>query len=249
MSGYIYDVTGERNPEQYIKTTKEVINHVGRTYPKYKTEFMTAIVNLELDDPEQPPNPDPTDQIAFELWKLDIKDHRAKVEEYANFRAGLYNTVFGQCTEGLQAKLKSHQDFRAADQDGIELLALIKELTYTFEERSKLSDALCDVKEYFYTFKQGRNMSLQRYYELFLSHVEVMKQVGITIEDDSLVESIATTNLRAAPNDDDKQAAREQTLAIRFIRGTNDCYKSYLTHLRNSFLDGNDVYPETLDQA
>ncbi len=129
LKGYIYDVTGERNPEQYIKTTKEVIKYVGRTYPKYKTEFMTAIVNLELEDPEQPPNPDPNDQIAFELWKLDIKDHRAKIQEYANFRAGLYNTVFGQCTEGLQAKLKSHQDFRAADQDGIELLALIKELS------------------------------------------------------------------------------------------------------------------------
>ncbi len=168
---------------------------------------------------------------------------------FLHIRAGLYNTVFGQCTEGLQAKLKSHPEFRAADQNGIELLALIKELTYTFEERSKLSDALCDVKEYFYTFKQGKYMSLQRYYELFLSHVEVMEQVGITIEDESFVEAIAVSNLRQVPNEDDRRSAREQTLAIRFIRGTNDRYKSYLTHLRNTFLDGSDMYPETLDQA
>lgn len=249
LKGFIYDITGERNPDQYIKTTKEIINFVGRTYSKYKTEFITAVTNLELDDPEPPPNPDPNNQILFEIWKLDIKEYREKAKEYSNFRSGLYNTVFGQCTEALQDKLKSHQDFHAADQDGIELLSLIKELTYTFEERSKLSDALCDVKENFYTFRQGRTMSLQRYHELFLSQVEVLEQVGVTVEDESLVESIAVNNMRAVPNADDRAAAREQALAIRFIRGTNDRYKSYLVHLRNSFLDGNDVYPTTLHQA
>ena len=92
-------------------------------------------MTLELDDPVTPPNPDPTNQLQFELWKLDIKEHRTKIQEYSNFRAGLYNVVIGQCTESLQDKSKSHQDFLAAYQDGIELLLLIKELTYTYEER------------------------------------------------------------------------------------------------------------------
>ena len=249
LMGYIYDSTGERNPDQYIRTTKEIVNYVGRTYTKFTHEFTNAVMTLELDDPVTPPNPDPTNQLQFELWKLDIKEHRTKIQEYSKFRAGLYNVVIGQCTESLQDKLKSHQDFLAAYQDGIELLLLIKELTYTFEERRKLSDALCDVKEHFYSFKQGKNMSLQRYHELFLAQVEVMEQVGITIEDESLVESIAATNLRKTPNEIDRAAAREQALAIRFIRGTNDKYKGYLTHLRNSFLEQNDNYPSTLHQS
>jgi Zinc knuckle len=256
LKGYIYDATGERNPDQYIKTTKEIINYVGRTYTKYTAEFTQAVQDLELTDPTPPANPTLTDPTAatnvvvLEIWKHAYKEHQIRTQEYSNFKAGLYNVVFGQCTDALQDKLKSHPDFPAAYQDGIALLTIIKTLTYTFEERSKLSDALCDLKEMFYTFKQGKNMSLQQYYELFVTQVEVLHEVGITIEDESLVETIAAANGRGgAPNDNDKQEAKEQALAIRFVRGANDRYKGYLTHLRNSYLDGMDHYPTTLQEA
>jgi hypothetical protein len=78
-------------------------------------------------------------------------------------------------------------------------------------------------------------MSLQRYHELLLAQVEVMEQVGVTIEDKCLVESIATGNLRNVPNEADRAAATEQVLAIRFTGGTNGRYKSYTTHVQNSF--------------
>jgi hypothetical protein len=76
-----------------------------------------------------------------------------------------------------------------------------------------------------------------------------MEQVGITIEDKSLVLSIATTNLRMVPNENDRSEAKKQSLAIRFIQGSNEIYRGYLTHLRNSFLDQNDNYPNSLQQA
>ena len=53
------------------------------------------MTNLQLDDPVVPANPDPANQLKFEIWKLDIKEPRVKVQEYSNFRAGLYNVVFG----------------------------------------------------------------------------------------------------------------------------------------------------------
>ena len=109
----------------------EIINYVGRTYTKYTAEFTQAVRDLELVDPTPPPNPDPTNPIAFEMWKLEVKDYRTKEQEYSNFRAGLYNVVFGQCTEALQDKLKSHTDFLNAYQNGIALLTIIKTLTYT----------------------------------------------------------------------------------------------------------------------
>ena len=250
LKGFVYDSTGERSPDQFIKTTKEIVNYVGRTYTKYTAEFTQAVRDLELADPPAPAAPDPTNVVGFEMWKLDIKDHRAKQLAYSNFRAGLYNVVFGQCTEALQDKLKSHTDFPNAYQDGIALMAIIKTITYTFEERRMLADALCEIKEMFYTFKQGKHVSLQRYHELFLGQVEVLEEVGVTIPDESLVESIAASNGRAgAPVDADWAAAREQALAIRFIRGTNAIYKGYLTHLRNSFLDGANYYPTTLHEA
>jgi hypothetical protein len=92
-------------------------------------------------------------------------------------------------------------------------------------------------------------MSLQRYHDLFISQVEVLEQVGVTIEDQSMVESVAAGNMRAEPTEADRLEAREMAMAIRFIRGTNNKYRSYVTHLRNSYLDGNDIYPTTLHQA
>lgn len=250
LKGFIYDSTGERNPDQYIKTTKEIISYVGRTYTKYTAEFTQAVRDLKLAEPTAPPNPDPSDVIAFEMWKLEVKDYRTKQHEYNNFKAGLYNIVYGQCTEGLQDKLKSHPDFPGVYQNGIGLLAIIKTLTYTFEERRKHADALSEIKEMFYTFKQGKYMTLQRYYELFVGQVEVLEEVGVTIADEGLAQSIASGRGRAGePNDDDWASAREQALAIRFIRGTNATYRPYLTHLRNSFLDGSDYYPATLHEA
>jgi hypothetical protein len=128
-------------------------------------------------------------------------------------------------------------------------LTIIKVLTYSFEERRKLADALSEIKEAFYTFRQGKHMSLQRYYELFLNHVEVLDEVGVTIADTSLINSVARANEHEEPTEEDMVIAKEQALAVRFLRGTNENYASYLTHLRNSYLDGYDNYPSTLHDA
>jgi hypothetical protein len=163
--------------------------------------------------------------------------------------------VLGQCTEALEERLKSHKDFPTAHNDGVALLQIIKQLTYSFEERRFLADALTDVKENFYGFRQGRYMSLQCYHELFLAQVQVLDEVGVSISDEALVNDIVVRNGNVGPDgraisdDADRASCREMSLAIRIIRSANSNYKSYLTHLCNSYLDGNDVYPMTLHEA
>ena len=249
MNGHIFDYTGERTPEKYIRTMRELVAHVGLMYKSYTTELKEGLENLTLVDPTEPENPPDGNQVAFELWKMDLKEYREKLKVYANFRAGLYSLVLGQCTDALQDRLKSHHDYQGASQDGIALLVIIRSLIHTFEENRKLSDAIMDVKEKFYKFYQGRYMTLERYHELFLAQTEVLDKVGITIEDETLVVEIAGENGRVKPNDDDRREARDQELAIRFIRGTNLNHKGYLRHLRNSYLDGSDNYPRTVHEA
>ena len=79
--------------------------------------------------------------------------------------------------------------------------------------------------------------------------VEVLDEVGITVEDDTLVMDVAEQNGRDMPNADDWTEAWNQELAIRFIRGTNLHHKGYLCHLRNLYLDGHDNYPRTVHEA
>jgi hypothetical protein len=145
----------------FIRTTKEIITYVGRTYNEYTSEFTQAVRDLRLDDPDTPDNPDPNDVVGFEVWKLELKEYQAKIQEYANFRSGLYNLVIGRCTDALMDKLRSHVDFPAAYQNGLALLTIIKSIIFTFEETRNQADELCGLKEMFYSFKQGKSMSLQ----------------------------------------------------------------------------------------
>ena len=66
LQGHIYDWTGERMPERYIRTTQEISIYVGVVYTKYTADFTAAMDTLELTDPEEPPAPDPANLIAFE---------------------------------------------------------------------------------------------------------------------------------------------------------------------------------------
>ena len=249
LQGHIYDWTGQRTPERYIKTTREISTYVGVVYTKYNADFTAAVDTLDLPDPTEPPAPDPANPVAFERWKYEYKEYMSKVQEYTNFKSGLYNLVMGQCSEVLKERLKSHEDFLDANQNGIALLTLIRSLLHTFEERRKLADGLSDVKMAFYKLRQGKYMKLERYHELFLAQVEVMDEVGVTIPDSALIQHVAEQHGRGVATAADRAEAKQIALAIQFIKGTNANHKPYLTHLRNSYLDGLDVYPNTVQEA
>ena len=162
-----------------------------------------------------------------------------KLQEYTNFRSDLYNLVMGQCTEALKERLKN----------GIALLTLIRSLLHTFEERRKLADALLDMKMAFYKLHQGKYMKLERYHEIFLAQVEVLDEVGVSIADTALIQQVAEQHGRGVPTAADQEEAKQIALAIQFVKGTNANHKPYLSHLRNSYLDGLDVYPNTVQEA
>ena len=214
LQGHIYDWTGERPPERYIRTTREISTYVGVVYTKYKVDFTAAVDTLDLADPIEPPAPDPANQVAFERWKYVYKEYMNKVQEYTNFRSGLYNLVMSQCSEALKECLKSHEDFMDANQNGIALLTLIRSLFHTFEERHKLADGLSDVKMAFYKLRQGKYMKLERYHEIFLAQVEVLDEVGVTIPDTALIQQVAEQHGRGIPTAADQAEVKQIALEI-----------------------------------
>ena len=102
MNSRIYDWTGERTPDRYIKATQEILTYVGAMYTRHTHDITEAVETLELTDLVQPEAPNPANIVEFQLWKLVVKEHQAKAKEYANFKVGLYNLVYGQCTDALQ---------------------------------------------------------------------------------------------------------------------------------------------------
>ena len=57
MNGHVFDYTGERTPEKYIRTMKELVAHVGLTNKHYTTDLQEGLENLVLVDPTAPENP------------------------------------------------------------------------------------------------------------------------------------------------------------------------------------------------
>ena len=249
LQGHINDWTGERTPERYIRTTREISTYVGVVYTRYTGDFTAAVDTLDLADPVEPPAPDPGNQVAFQQWKYVYKEYMTKIQEYMSFRSGLYNLVMGECTEALKDRLKSHEDFIGTNQNGITLLILIHSLLHTFEECCKLADGLSDMKMASYKLCQGKYMKLDQYHEIFLAQVEVLDEVGVTIPDTTLIQHIMEQHGRGVPIVADQEEAKQIALAIQFIKGTNASHKTYLSHLRNSYLDGLDVYPNTVQEA
>eukprot|EP00934_Nitzschia_sp_Nitz4_P001191 Nitzschia sp. Nitz4//scaffold483_size5322//2345//5042//NITZ4_009227-RA/size5322-augustus-gene-0.2-mRNA-1//-1//CDS//3329552882//1191//frame0 len=213
LKGYIFDYSGSKNPDQWIKTSKEIRGFVGRTATKFNKELTTAVKELELTDPNPPVRPNGTNPFDIHEYGQRFKDHQALLQVISDFRSKLYAVVMGQCTPAMEAHLRSHEDFEDAENDGIAILKMIKNILHTFEDKREPAEALLEVKEEFYGMKQGSS-SLEDYYEHFKAQVEVMKMVGVDVVDPSLVVAIAKArDPRAEPSAQDRTAAYNKTLA------------------------------------
>ena len=132
MKGHIYDLPRDRNIDQYIRTTRELQEYVGYVFNEYSEDLMSAVQNLQMPTLNPPANPDPTNLLEFELWKIDIREHRKRERVREDFLVNLYNVILGQCTESLRDRLTSHEDFPTVRNDGIRLLKLIKSIMYSY---------------------------------------------------------------------------------------------------------------------
>jgi hypothetical protein len=75
LKGVVYALTDERNPDQYLKTTKEIITFIASRCTSYTTELIEGLQELQITDPQAPTDPDPTDPIAVEKWKIALRQY------------------------------------------------------------------------------------------------------------------------------------------------------------------------------
>ena len=114
LKGHIYDYNGERNTDQYIRTTREITQWVGRTFDDDRAECVEAMRTLNLTMPVEPTPPTGADlqnPIIVGDYRDDRKEARRQTKSFNNFKSGLYNTVIGQCTEAMTNRLESHEDY------------------------------------------------------------------------------------------------------------------------------------------
>ena len=72
-------------------------------------------------------------------------------------------------------------------------------------------------------------MILEKYHKLFQAQVQVLDEVGVTIEDESLVVSIMVENSREVPNKNDQMTAKNQAWSyVSFMGPTHNIKGIYI---------------------
>ena len=158
--------------------------------------------------------------------------------------------IWGQCTLVLRDKLRSHATFINIEQqqNGLSLLKLIKTLTHMYDNTKIHNvDALDTYKWQYMTMKKHSHQSIADFYQQFQAHVQMCEEMDVQLYEPALALSVMAGRGGTFVTEDDKQNAHRQAVAMRFIHTCG--HGEYLQHLRNSFLDGKDIYPKRILDA
>ena len=154
-------------------------------------------------------------------------------------------------------KQQTNWAYIALTQDAIELIKLIKSITFKFEDQKFLPLALYQAKANLYNLRQG-NLSNHDYLQRFNNLVDVATTYNGQLQDQAIIAVVAEMIHPGADLDllTDEQlaivntAAHELYLATMFLfQSDRRRYGKLSEELENSFTKGNDDYPDNLVSA
>ena len=201
----------------------------------------------EVADPEDPQNP-----LQLERWKRNLAEHEKKVKAYSNFQSTLFSLVLGQCSLAMEERIKQHEDWETTneDQDGIELLKIIKSIMMGTEVHTHKADAACDALEQFFKATQGKDEKEVTFFERYKGYVN---ELGDDLSVPPSVVSYMAEIEEDDPDNPDEETirkARSLFIGVRFLRALNKKHAHYRANVRNSWLKaGNDIYPRNEQEA
>jgi hypothetical protein len=233
---------------------------------KCGNDIMNMIHNIMEDIDFEPLKPklasSSGDRVDELILQQEVNEYVKRKRTYYENRDKLYTIIWGQCSEALQAKLKSTKAFKKYNpiKCPISLLKDIKMLSLKFENVTFKAFAIYDAKLALSRFYQTKQDSLHSYYMKFKDLTEALEHYGAELGNDiGLIRDIAERNGdknadsidHNSPNYDQYKAeAREQYLAICFLRGADRAkYGSFVTELENDYTKGTNHIPSTVAAA
>ena len=246
--------------------------HADKGFPKFQEDLETCILK-ELKNPDVvvglvtdfiDPNitvlhnmPEPVfsqAEVQDNPMKAAVNDQIAKIFENSigivrSNVAKIYGIIWGQCTPGLQAELKSLDDYdaHAATYDAVWLLRESMKLAAGVATKGNPYANMFDVMDHFMNkVTQGRHESEEAWYRLFKAECDTLEVAGL---------GYFFHNAAAAGHDDanlnppgnDIATEMEKCRAILFLKKSNiQHYPALMDFLTNNELVGNDQFPETL---
>ena len=168
----IFNYQETQQAQKYRDNIEALKIHIGRKHTKYTAKLVSSLDTLTLSILEElavltEASPTPG---ALKKWELDYKKREEQREIFQNFLASFYALVWGQCTLVLRDQLHSHATFLNIEQqqNGLNLLKLIKTLTHTYDNTKIHNvDAFDTYKWQYMTMKKHGHQSIADFYQQF----------------------------------------------------------------------------------
>jgi hypothetical protein len=251
LEGHVYDLCGTQQADQYTWTTEEISIYVAKEY-NYGGDIGMAVKTLTIPEFKLPEDlPEGTTLGETKQWENQIKRIGDREEAMDKNLPKLYNLIWGQCSDPLQARLESMTEFTVIGQsmNGIELLKLLRLVAYHYEPQLFKPLAIDNAIVKYVMLKQGKHTTPADFLEQFRNNLNVLDAVGATIGPHAGILASYTGGEREA-NVVDKAAAREQSIAVAFLNKVDKTrYGRMLEDLKNSYLLGQNNYPTNLTDA
>jgi hypothetical protein len=169
----VYDCTDSLQSDQFVKTTKEVAEYVGRTY-RYGADVRLAVEKIKAPDFAKPSDP-PGDasRTAIHVWEKKVDEYVKKESYFDENMKTLYSLIWGQCTDIMRTKLESLNLFEAISSasDALALLKSIKNIVFNFQSQKYKPQALHEAKRQLFVLQQDRIMTAQAFLEQYQNNI------------------------------------------------------------------------------
>ena len=255
LKEHVFDSSSSKpSAELFTKTVKAIAEFVAREYSG-AGEFLPGLVDLALPTLDPPADPDVNNPLELEMWKLDLKDHRKKVDDRERNMEKVYALILEQCSPTIRDRIEAAATWTTINStsDAIGLLELIRQSLYQRATRRKASHALVEAETALMKFRQTEKMTNSDYLEKVRELADMFEYLG-----GELGPSQARVDaLLADPDtatDEEKEAAkataREEYLAVILLTKSDPKrYAALVNDIENGHSRGRDDYPTTLAGA
>lgn len=257
MNGHVFQCFNESSDPNQFEKSVEVLGEYASKKFKHAGDLATFFKDLEIPEltmPEEFDEKKNTSKLALALWNKEVDSYSGRLTRLNDNLKALYAVAWGQCSDGMKAKLKTSDDYEQKHNDTNVswLLKEIRGVTFGFESQRSLYLSLQIARKDFYSFKQGADVSMSAYLQTFRTKVDILEHYGggsTFGQDDNLIQ----TQRKADSSASDvvlAKKSRSQALAHAFLFSADKGrYGTLLADLENQFARGNNQYPTDLSAA
>ena len=168
IKGHVYDIVNpSMSASAFITTTEEISEYAGRTL-KMGNHVKKSMEQMKEVGVTPPTRPAPAtgeatiDPLDMEVYQQEVKYYVHKKELLQASMMGIYSVIYGQCSDGIRAKIETmiNQKEIANNINTIRLLNNIKSVMANNQTSRKHVQSIMDCKKTLLAYRQGRDQTI-----------------------------------------------------------------------------------------